>query len=815
MPHIEPDEEELPKVLQSEHDYLRATLQAPLYHAPTGDLNWCNGSTILPQVWPSIEAEDGQIVPQIDGSLPSPEEVGTLFRSDSPNGDLIQEHLGISPPKQSDATQPETKNPYPSPLASPAETRANDIARRISGSRRPSELLRQCERTATSRQRHLMGGNTVDRFISSRSSSRKNVLHYSHPKLSLGHVEDPFGPSSRRKVERYGTIRTPPSTPRSVPPPMRIGQPSRVRESQQTPTRAASTGSIWTVGGTVVTEGVASTTNGRGGRVTSGTGASHYTADFLHRNTPSEEEVTHGQRLALAMDLNHTSRVLDHTLSPPSSPSSPLSEDGSPGRVWKDGIWEKDGIPTSTKPKKKKDKDVPIIPFRVLDAPALRDDYYCSLLAYSRSIQCLAVGLGPHVYLWSENRGTKNIPDSLTAPYGSSHVTCVSFSSTEGGSAILAIGRADGRITLWSPLDRDPRFDSEQPAPVSCVCFRPNTIRRPSLREPTAMVATEELLVGDEVGYVYFYSIEWPTQDQRDLFDWHGSMTLLARITCHSQQVCGIAWSPDGEFFATGGNDNQLFLFESKKILRRAAHCCNESSPTVRVRDGSSCSSTTLTGQPEVLTILPGQQKHVFALNAAVKAIAFAPWQSSLLAAGGGSNDRCIHFFHTLSGANLATIECHAQVTSLVWSEKRKEIASTFGFAQPEHPYRVAVFTWPSCNMVVRIPWYGEERALFAVSYPRGPRGAQTQQGSRAKSSRDAVTDKARQDAEGRPWYGKRTKEEGCLVVATSDASIKFHEVWAESRSNGGKKIPSGVLGGCQILEEECTGDIERWTVIR
>jgi hypothetical protein len=259
-----------------------------------------------------------------------------------------------------------------------------------------------------------------------------------------------------------------------------------------------------------------------------------------------------------------------------------------------------------------------------------------------------------------------------------------------------------------------------------------------------------------------------------------------------------------------------MFLFESKRILKRSNQRSNARGPAVHVRDGSSASSSaTLTGQGEVFTILPGQEKHIFTLNAAVKAIAFAPWQSTLLAAGGGSNDRCIHFFHTLSGANLATIECHAQVTSLVWSEKRKEIASTFGFAQPEHPYRVAVFAWPSCDMVVRIPWWSEERALYAVAYPRGPRGGKSQDAKRAGASEDRPAGERRLDAEGRPWYGKRPKEEGCLVVATSDASIKFHEIWTESRSMGGKRIPSGGLGGSQILEEECSGDIERWTVIR
>lgn len=453
----------------------------------------------------------------------------------------------------------------------------------------------------------------------------------------------------------------------------------------------------------------------------------------------------------------------------------------------------------------RKTKEIPIIPFRVLDAPALRDDYYCSLLAYSPSVNCLAVGLGPHVYLWCEKKGNgTNIPDSLTAPVGSAHVTSLSFSSNDGGSAILAIGRADGRITLWSPFDTDPRFDSEQPSPVSCVCFRPNPVQRSSIRDPVATVATEELLVGDEVGFVYYYSIEWPSQDQRDLFGWHGSMTLLARITCHSQQICGIAWSPDGAFFATGGNDNQMFLFETKKALKPRHSISTQPSVRVRGPNSSSNSNAPVAGQREVLAIAPGQEKHIFNLNAAVKAIAFAPWQPTLLAAGGGSNDRCIHFFHTLSGATLATIDCHAQVTSLVWSSRHKELAATFGFAQPEHPHRVAVFAWPSCELVVKIPWFTEERALYAVAYPRGPSSGLVE--SRARGAADG---------EGKPWYGERTREEGCLVVATSDASIKFHEIWSERREGGGKRVASGVLGGSQILEGECSEVVQRMGAIR
>ena len=39
------------------------------------------------------------------------------------------------------------------------------------------------------------------------------------------------------------------------------------------------------------------------------------------------------------------------------------------------------------------DKAVPVTPFRVLDAPHLKDDYYCTVLAYSHSHRTLAVAL--------------------------------------------------------------------------------------------------------------------------------------------------------------------------------------------------------------------------------------------------------------------------------------------------------------------------------------------------------------------------------------------------------------------------------------
>ncbi len=47
---------------------------------------------------------------------------------------------------------------------------------------------------------------------------------------------------------------------------------------------------------------------------------------------------------------------------------------------------------------------------------------------------------------------------------------------------------------------------------------------------------------------------------------------------------------------------------------------------------------------------------------AAVKALAWCPFQSNLLASGGGTADRCIKFWNTHTGALLNSIDTGSQV---------------------------------------------------------------------------------------------------------------------------------------------------------
>ncbi|KAF1963122.1 WD40 repeat-like protein [Byssothecium circinans] len=648
--------------------------------------------------------------------------------------------------------------------------------------------------------------HTPDRFIGSRrppNVSRDSFeLNRPSERLEAGSSSpaDPFG----RRLRRSGRLNEELRSLRETHSVLtgrayvnrRGGNPAIRRGSVTLGTRQISAGAVWHVGGSsAFNDTVLGVPNGSGGMLGSGTNAPLYTSMFLSRSDPEAELEAYERRLALALGIDQTDRILEHSF--PANSSSPANSQSTPSpeshtrHVWRDNAWTKDVVGA------------------LLDAPLLRDDYYCSLLAYSHTTKCLAVGLGNYVHLWSEKKGV-DTPDSVntlsTPVLGDvQHVTSLAFSSTQGGQAILAVGRADGRITLWSPLDSEPRFDATQPKPISCVAFRPTTVKRPSRRDRCLIVCTEELLIGDEAGHVYFYSIEWPSEIESALFGWNGAMTLLARMTIHTQQVCGLSWSIDGELFASGGNDNACFLFETKKILQNSINnTTTDSASTVDVRYGTHGESiyTVTLGHGTVINVPCTQAKHKWELNAAIKAIAFCPWQRGLVAVGGGSNDRCIHFYHTISGACLATIDCAAQITSLIWSQTRREIAATFGFAQPEHPYRIAVFAWPSCEQIVAIPWYDENRALYAVAYPGSadPAASTVTGGSGRTTGEDGV------------WW-KRSVEEGCIVVAASDAAIRFHEIWA-----GGKKgIGSGPgqLGGSEILESLHGIEREDGAVIR
>jgi cell division cycle protein 20 (cofactor of APC complex) len=151
----------------------------------------------------------------------------------------------------------------------------------------------------------------------------------------------------------------------------------------------------------------------------------------------------------------------------------------------------------------------------------------------------------------------------------------------------------------------------------------------------------------------------------------------IAELVSHTGEVCGLEWRGDGAQLATGGNDNMVSIWDARSLIAPKFTKTNH--------------------------------------RAAVKAVAWCPWQSNLLATGGGSNDRQIYFWNTTTGARINHIPTDSQVTSLRWSTHYKEIVSTGGF--PDNS--LSIWSYPTGVKNMEVPAH-ESRVLHSCLSPDG-----------------------------------------------------------------------------------------------
>ncbi|WPH05012.1 WD repeat-containing protein slp1-like protein [Acrodontium crateriforme] len=151
----------------------------------------------------------------------------------------------------------------------------------------------------------------------------------------------------------------------------------------------------------------------------------------------------------------------------------------------------------------------------------------------------------------------------------------------------------------------------------------------------------------------------------------------VAELVSHTSEVCGLEWRADGAQLATGGNDNLVSIWDARHLEAPKFQKTNH--------------------------------------KAAVKALAWCPWQSNLLATGGGSHDRQIHFWNTTSGARVNSIDTGSQVTSIRWSSAYKELVSSSGF--PDNS--LSIWSYPTLVKNIEIPAH-ESRVLHSALSPDG-----------------------------------------------------------------------------------------------
>ena len=290
---------------------------------------------------------------------------------------------------------------------------------------------------------------------------------------------------------------------------------------------------------------------------------------------------------------------------------------------------------------------VPSAPSRILDAPDLLDDYYINLLSWSDT-NLLAVALGQTVHLWNATSG--EVHELCTVEDGTTDSYVSSVSWVQEGGAHLAIGTSAGTTQLWDVQ--------------ACKQLR-------------SMVGHS-----DRVGSLNWNRQTSPTSGRDTIFVNHDvriARYKVATLTSHSQEACGLAWSPDGTTLASGGNDNKLCLWDV-------------------ATSSTSRSRFSLTDH-----------------QAAVKALAWSPHERSLLASGGGTADRTIKFWNTNTGALLNSIDTGSQVCALQWNPHEKEILSSHGFAQNQ----LSLWKYPSMAKIKDLDGH-TARVLHMATSPDG-----------------------------------------------------------------------------------------------
>ncbi|KAF3557973.1 hypothetical protein F2Q69_00011633 [Brassica cretica] len=153
---------------------------------------------------------------------------------------------------------------------------------------------------------------------------------------------------------------------------------------------------------------------------------------------------------------------------------------------------------------------------------------------------------------------------------------------------------------------------------------------------------------------------------------------VLATYRGHSGEVCGLKWSASGKQLASGGSDNVVHVWDAAR------------------------SSTTTTQWLHRL------EEHTYA----VKALAWCPFQSSLLATGGGGGDGSIKFWNTHTGACLNSVHAGSQVCALFWSKKERELLSS-------HGNHLALLYYPSLLKIAELTGHTSS-VLYMAQSPDG-----------------------------------------------------------------------------------------------
>ncbi|KAK6891765.1 APC/C activator protein CDH1 [Candida tropicalis] len=288
----------------------------------------------------------------------------------------------------------------------------------------------------------------------------------------------------------------------------------------------------------------------------------------------------------------------------------------------------------------KKPRTISKVPYRVLDAPELSDDFYLNLVDWGQQ-DVLAVGLGDSVYLWD---GATQSVDRLCNLTNKDKVTSLNWIGT---GTHLAIGTSKGLVEIWDATK------------IKCI----RTMTGHSLR--VSSLAWNEHILSSGSRDRTILNRDVRIEDH-----------YVNKFESHKQEVCGLKWNVEENKLASGGNDNNLFVWDG----------------------------------------LNTKPLHQFTDHtAAVKAIAWSPHQRGILASGGGTADKTIKTWNTLTGSLVHDVNTGSQVCNLIWSKNSNELVSTHGYSRNQ----IIVWKYPSMQQIAQLTGH-TYRVLYLSLSPDG-----------------------------------------------------------------------------------------------
>ncbi|AJR96343.1 Cdh1p [Saccharomyces cerevisiae YJM1244] len=164
------------------------------------------------------------------------------------------------------------------------------------------------------------------------------------------------------------------------------------------------------------------------------------------------------------------------------------------------------------------------VPYRVLDAPSLADDFYYSLIDWS-STDVLAVALGKSIFLTDNNTG-----DVVHLCDTENEYTSLSWI---GAGSHLAVGQANGLVEIYDVMKR------------KCIRTLSGHIDRVACLSWNNHVLTS----GSRDHRILHRDVRMPDP-------------FFETIESHTQEVCGLKWNVADSKLASGGNDNVVHVYE-------------------------------------------------------------------------------------------------------------------------------------------------------------------------------------------------------------------------------------------------------------